>query len=411
MRPARRNREPARTATRRVHRPRRAVDATLVLVFVTVGLSACLASPASIAKVSYVSSKTVDGWKYDLYRNTAYPCSISGYQTFAIGTKVGGPTHASSRPLWVKMRGGGAGWFDSKGKPQPSAGVKSESSLDELLSFDSAGLMADVKAAPEGFRTLIVSMCSHDVYGGDNTPDPHNPNKTPDGKLRPTTGLVATKAAIQYTMAHYATSDYILQGTSAGSAGSFGVAWALQQQGIPPTAFIADSGNIDLQWEHDVVAQGITQGDCSQNSPERAAGVIGRVSPELASPDAQSDLLISSGKLTVPVAHVWNHGDQNVCGDVSMTCTLRNGSKVTLTAADCHHENLRRAIAAEGAGSRSINVPVCVEGTVKDQACDRHVVTAGTPHAVNTDTTHGIPADYQAYLLTWVRARLADDTP
>ena len=392
----------------RAARPRRAIAAALVLAFVAMGLSACLSTPADTSKVRLVSTKTVDGWTYDFYRNSAYPCSIGGYQTFVIGRRVGSSA-SDRRPLWVKLRGGGAGWFDASGKPQPSAANKSESDLDTLLQFDSAGLMADVKAAPEGFRILIVSMCSHDVYGGDNTVDPHNPNKTPEGKPRPTTGLVATKAAIQYTLDHYRSPDYFLQGTSAGGAGSFGVAWALQQQGIAPTGFIADSGNIDLQWEHDVVAQGITQGDCAQNSPERAAGVIGRVSPELAKAANQSDLLISSGRLTVPVAHVWNHGDQNVCGDAPMTCTLRDGSHVTLTAADCHHENLRRAIAAEGPDSTSINVGVCVEGTVTDQACDRHVVTAGTPHATNSDTTHGVPADFQAYVLSWVRARLADD--
>src|SRR3954471_910417 len=157
-------------------------------------LSSCLAVPGDTAKVVKIDSADVDGWHYDYYRNPAYPCSIRGYQTFAIGTRIGSSATAS-RPLWVRMRGGGVGWFDEDGTPQPTAGNKSEIDLAALLQFDSPGLMASVKAAPEGFRVLLVSMGSHDVYAGNNTADPHNPNTTPDGKPRPTTGLISTKAA------------------------------------------------------------------------------------------------------------------------------------------------------------------------------------------------------------------------
>ena len=69
-------------------------------------------------KIEFVSTSTSDGWKYDYYRNNAYPCSISGYQTFVIGTKVGS-SDTPTRPLWILMHGGGVGYFDTNGHPQP----------------------------------------------------------------------------------------------------------------------------------------------------------------------------------------------------------------------------------------------------------------------------------------------------
>jgi hypothetical protein len=372
----------------------------LVLAVLLAGtLTSCLAVPGDTAKVVKIDAADVDGWHFDYYRNLAYPCSIRGYQTFAIGTRIGSSASAS-RPLWVKMRGGGVGWFDENGVPQPTAGNKSEIDLTAMLHFDTAGLMASVKAAPEGFRVLLVSMCSHDVYGGTNTPDPHNPNTTPDGKPRPTTGLISTKAAIQYTRGAYPTTKYFLHGTSAGGAGSLHVAWALQQQGIPPAGLVSDSGVIDQGWEVDAVQQGV----CPADPDKQRGAVAARIDADIVKPENQPDFLVARGDLTVPVMHVWNHADQNSCGSTPMQCHLRDGSTVTLGAADCRHENLRRAIAGLGAGSRSVNMPVCV--TAPDgPACGVHVVTTRA-NGVNTDPA--TPRDYQAAILTWVRARLAD---
>lgn len=391
-------------------RGRRLAAGLVALAVVALGLSACIDVPGDTSHIALVSTTTKDGWRYDFYRNTAYPCSISGYQTFVIGTRLGSaPT--DRRPLWVRMRGGGAGWFGSDGKPEPgNGGVMVEQSFAELMKFDDAGLTAKVKAAPQQFRELIVSMCSQDVYGGMNTHDPNNPH-TVAGKPRPTTGLVSTKAAVQFALAKYHTPDYFLDGTSAGGAGTFHVAWGLQLQGMPPAGLISDSGNIDQQWEHDVVAQGLNgSAGCDKATDARGNGVIGRVDPTVADPANQPDLLIARGALTVPVLHVWNHGDSNVCGDAPMTCTLRDGSHVHLTAADCHHENLRRAIAAQGPTSRSMNMGVCVEGGDTTQPCDRHVVTGGAG-LVNTDHSQGVPADFETAILQWVVARIDDDTP
>ena len=63
-----------------------------VVALMLFGLAACTAplrDPGRVAQIAKVSSSTLDGWRYDFYRNTAYPCSISGYQTFLIATKAG----------------------------------------------------------------------------------------------------------------------------------------------------------------------------------------------------------------------------------------------------------------------------------------------------------------------------------
>jgi hypothetical protein len=306
------------------------------------------------------------------------------------------------------MHGGGVGWFAADGSPQPTAGQKTEESADQLLKYDTAGLMADVKAAPEGFRVLVVSMCSHDIYSGDNTPDPNNPNTTPEGDPRPTTGLPATKAAIQYAMAHYPTDDFFLHGTSAGGAGTFSVAWALQQQGIPPTGIISDSGVLNQAWEQYVAANGVPGGSegCQKATDDRATSVPLRLAPDLANPANQPHLLVSRGELTVPMVHIWNKNDQNSCGAAQIPCPMPDGSTQTMGASECRHAPLRLAIQAQGSGSRSLDLKVCVEGTDTTYPCDRHVVTAGKK-GVNTEP--GVPADYTATVLAWVRARLADD--
>lgn len=365
-----------------------------------------LGEPADTSRIVAAETTTRNGWRYDRYRNLAAPCAISGYQSFVIGTRVGSSPTAT-RPLWVKMRGGGAGWFDTDGSPVPNAGNKSEESLATQLGFDDAGLTAKVKAAPEGFRLLIVSMCSHDIYAGNENYDPHNPNLTPEGESRPTTGLTATKAAVQHTQSQYPTDDFFLHGTSAGGAGTYSVAWALQQQGIPPAGIISDSGVVNMAWQRWVAEHGIPgEVGCQKVTSERGLGVLGRVDRTLGEPANEPHLLVSSGRLTVPVVHIWNHADHNVCGTAPMPCPLPDGSTPTMQAADCNHEPMRLAIAGLGTGSRSRAMGVCVEGNDTATPCDRHVVTGGA-NLVNTDPSQ--PADHQSAILDWVRARLADD--
>ncbi|HEY3721861.1 MAG TPA: hypothetical protein VGN59_00735 [Acidimicrobiia bacterium] len=378
-----------------------ALAAVAVVALITAACVPPLSTQGDTSSIQLVSSKTLDGWKYDYYRNMAYPCSVSGYQTFVIGTKIGS-SQTAARPLWAFMHGGGAGYFDENGNPIPNANQKVEEGPAGLnTSLDNSGLLARVRDDAAGFRTLAVSYCSHEVYGGLNTPDPHNPNTTPDGKPRPTDGLIATKAAIQYAQALYPTTKTFLHGGSAGSAGAYYVAWAMQLQGIPPAGVVADASVVNVE----AMQAGFAAGICTdKNDPAREAGVAARVHPDIANVNNEVDKLVASGRLTVPLLNIWNHGDQNTCGSPPVACPLHDGTTATLGMTDCVHEPLRRAIAAQGPTSRSMNLPLCVDADPV-QDCSTHVVT-NKGGLTNTDPSSS--PDYLTTIMTWVHARLAD---
>jgi hypothetical protein len=378
----------------------------VILAALLVGaLAACIAplsTPGSTSSIALVGSQTVNGWRFDTYRNSAYPCSISGSQTFAIATKVGSSPTAT-KPLWVFLRGGGVGYFDVGGNPKPSTANKTEESAASLQNrLVSSDVMQLVRNDPAGFRMMSVSMCDHDIYAGPNIADPNNPNTTADGKVRTVNGLFATKAAIQFARALYPTDDAFLHGGSAGSYGAIHVAWALQQQGIAPTGIVADSGVLNQRWEQAMADQQICDAGRDQ---EALTEVPKRLHPDVANVANQPDLLVSSGRLTVPILHVWSRADNNQCGSVSMACPRADGSIVTLGAADCMHEPLRAVIAAQGPTSRSVNMRLCVDEPSVVGDCDRHVSTSAIG-LVNSDPAW--PANYNVSVLDWVHARLAD---
>ena len=160
---------------------RRVISLTIGLLVLAAANTACLIVPGNTSQINLVSSTTVNGWQYDFYRNSAYPCSINGYQTFVVGTKMGSSPTGSS-PLWVWMHGGGVGYFDSTGTPQPDGSEMTENSAGSLqATLTNAGLSANVQADPAGFRMLAVSYCNRDIYSGTGQTDPNNPNKNTDG--------------------------------------------------------------------------------------------------------------------------------------------------------------------------------------------------------------------------------------
>jgi hypothetical protein len=364
------------------------------------GCAAPLNSPGKTAQIEFVSTTTTGGYKFDYYRNLAYPCSISGYQTFVIGTKVGSSA-TGTRPLWVHMHGGGVGWFNSAGEPQPGRGQKVEEAASGLINrLRDNGVIGRARNDAVGFRFVAVSMCDHDIYAGGDQPDPNNPNKTPDGRPRTTNGMFATKAAIAYAKQQYPTGKVILHGGSAGSAGVFNVSYSMQKEGVPPAGAIADSGEVNTLWERASAAQGVCP-DPGRDD-EALAAISARVHPELAKAGNEPDQLIARGELTVPILHVWSSADPNTCGSTPMTCSLRDGSTKTLGSADCAHEPMRIAVA--GAGSKFRNLRLCVSPDTAPGSCATHVST--TKNGTNTDPAEA--ADYNATVLAWAKARLAD---
>ena len=60
---------------------RRTLSLVLVALTIALGCSSCLQTPGDTSKIEFVSTTTTGGWRYDYFRNLAYPCSISGHQT------------------------------------------------------------------------------------------------------------------------------------------------------------------------------------------------------------------------------------------------------------------------------------------------------------------------------------------
>jgi hypothetical protein len=378
-----------------------ALGVVLVTAVAAAGCVLPLSTVGSTASIQFVSTTTTGGWKYDFYRNSAYPCAISGSQTFVIATLVGSSATAA-RPLFVHMHGGGAGYFDTTGHPVPGTGQKVEESAASLnQKLNNNGLFGKVRADAAGFRMVAVSYCSHDVYAGVSSTDPNNPNLDAAGKPRTTNGILATKAAIQFAKSKYPTTKTFLHGGSAGSAGTFGVAWSMQLQGIAPAGLVADASIVNAE----AFQAGFAAGICTEdNDPVRTSAIAARVHPDLANIANEPDKVVADGRLTVPIMHIWNHADSNTCGSPPVSCPLRDGSTVTLGYTDCIHEPMQLAIAAQGPTSRSRNLPVCVTPTGGPE-CSVHVVS-NKVGGVNTDPAS--PADYQTAIMDWIRARLAD---
>ncbi len=380
----------------------RTVARLAALVLITAGAAGCLNTPGDTRQIALVSTSTVSGWRFDYYRNSAYPCSISGFHTFTIATKVGSSASATA-PLWVFMHGGGSGYFDSTGTPQPDATQMTEEPAgNQRSNLLNVGLMAHVRADAAGYRLLAVSYCNRDGYTGTGQLDPNNPNMNSDGSAKDTYGMQATKAAIAFTESTFPTSSYILHGASAGSAGAYYVAYAQQLSGDPPAGVVADASVTNVEADQAAYSQGA----CTKGgwSPEGQAALAQRVDPDVANLDNEPDKLVTSGRLTVPLLHIWNHNDSNSCGDTTMACTLRNGSTITATVTDCKHQPLAAAITAEGPTSSSMNLPVCVTSGAKPYDCDQHQVTI-VAGLTNTDPSG--PPDYLTAIMTWADARTA----
>ncbi len=368
--------------------------------------AAPIGSPGKTSQIRKVSSTTADGWRFDSYENPAYPCSVSGENTFTIATRLG-VTDDKVKPLWVFMHGGGVGYFAPGGKAMPNNGqkVEEDAALQQRNAL-SGGLKEKVAAAPAGFRMMAVSMCNHDIYGGGDTVDPNNPNRDADGELRTVNGLFATKAAVQYALTTRATDDFFLHGGSAGSFGSLHVGWALEEQGIAPAGIVADSGVLNQAWQLAVQPK-----PACGRTEEALTIVQQRLHPEVGAEANQPHHLVAEGRLTAPVLQVWSIGDPGQCGTDVIDCPLPGGSTVSLGSVDCMHEPLRAAIdevdeVDEVDDGRSANMRLCVDNPNRAGTCDRHVPSQDP---TNLNSIGPWPADYRTAMLGWVTERLADD--
>lgn len=188
-------------------------------------------------------------WELDFYRNTAYGCGLSGNYSFLVVEPASNP--GAEAPLWVYLHGGGVGYFAESGSYQSinnnANAWNNEETMDDLVdtqllkrTLNQNMQLKDVtltRRIEEDYRLLVVSMCDHDLYSGLGTAYPNNTGN-PSAQVN---GLQATMAAVEYTVANYATTHVIAHGTSAGSVGAYSLATAFAAEGTHLTAVVADS--------------------------------------------------------------------------------------------------------------------------------------------------------------------------
>ena len=180
-------------------------------------LTGCLATPGDVTQIELVST-TTDGWRYQYFRNRAYGCAISGYQTFLIGTKVGS-TPPRPGPLWVKMHGGGVGYFDATGTPSRRSN-KTEEPRASLINTDRqrADGRRDRRARGVPLRRR-VDVQPRRLRRAPTRSTPTTPTRCPTARPHHQRAARHQGRHPVHRRAAYPTDDVFLHGGSAGSAG------------------------------------------------------------------------------------------------------------------------------------------------------------------------------------------------
>ena len=339
------------------------------------------------------ASSVVDGYKFDQYRNLDYPCSISGYQTFVIGTKVGS-SDTVTRPLWVRMRGGGVGFFDSAGNPQPSAGNKSEESAATSIGFvRDTGLMRLVRADARGVPAGVGLDVQPRHLLGRRPARPEQPEHAAR-RHRPRRSTACSRPRRRSSSRGRSTRPASSSCTARAPArrGRCRWRWAWRSRASRPRAPVVDSGVVNLEWERAQFRPGHLPRRQARG-PGALAAIQARTQFQLADIKNEPDKLVSRGELTVPLLHTWSRADPNVCGATPMSCPLRDGSSVTLG-----RRGLRPRAAARGhrrpgpglevAQPARVREPGRAAGKLRDARGDQQE-TARTPTPPSPPTTTG----------------------
>ena len=156
------------------------------------------------------------------------------------------------------MHGGGVGYFDATGTPQPD-GTQMTENFGNVAPGDphQRRPLGQHRGRSSQIPHAGCSYLNRDIYGGTGQIDPNNLNKNADGSARTTDGLQATKAAVAFTEAKYPTSKYFLAGGSAGSAGAYDVGWSEQLSGNPPAGVVGDASVVNVEEGTAVYQQGV----------------------------------------------------------------------------------------------------------------------------------------------------------
>lgn len=347
-------------------------------------------------QIELVKTYTMEpsGYTVEFYRNRAYSCAKEGYQTFVIGYKKGTPPNAS-RPLWIRIHGGGVGYFEENGAFVGFAGTdfRVEESDTDLMEFnrikDDTGLLRDILEGGEEFRFLLPSMCDHDLYAGVGTPDTFNPAQ-PNGEAPRVDGLLALRAALDYTTDRMETTHVFAHGTSAGSVGTMNLVTSLAKDGKRLSGAVLDAGVIS-EYFPQIVEEG-----CSSGGTIDLYAAYERIGRYMYEPHLPDDA-VAAGIVETPIVDVYSKGDRTYCGQDRVTVTSASGANVTGEANSLLHSQLDAALDRHNPGGESFWHALCL-----GSQCDTHSVTThaerGGESAINE-------------IHNWVLARLKEPAP
>ncbi|MEM6996810.1 MAG: hypothetical protein AAF721_40280 [Myxococcota bacterium] len=291
------------------------------------------------------------------YRNLAYACGEEGHYTFAV---VSPAATVEPTPLWIFLRAGGGGYYDHDGiyhhgsqADDPIGNLEfSGDTLVEPLrrSAEAGGVPRDTllgRRLAEGYRFMMPAPCDHDVFSGVGQPYPRSP--TPNT----VDGLLATMAAVDFTLANFETSSVTAHGTSAGAFGAFGLAYAYAQEETHLRAAIMDSG-LATHRNRDVFELGCTFAQL--NDPALEFSLLEeKIGPFFAHADLLPEVAIANGFDAVPL-YVLAGGDDPRCCSPTVTvseaypdnCSFVHGG-VTEAVADTA-PNPHRSVVMAGMG-------------------------------------------------------------
>ena len=386
----------------------------------------------SIEQITMESEWEDGDFRYEFYANKAYTCAFENYHTFLIayGKEV---STSEPHPLWLRMHGGASGAFDEKGRWVPSNRGCAEKPNPDLepgemprpcfqygespdyLAFwlDETGLVAKAKAV--GFRFLVPSACDHDLYGGAGEIDKYNPhNPDENGNPRRVDGLLAVRAALEFTRHKLATTHIIAHGTSAGSFGAFSLVSALGSEGRRISGAILDSSVMSPYLPQ------LAEEGCLKHTQEHLNYYMNRGA--YWQEENMGHVAIPDGRVLTPLYDFWSRRDPVCdCTGVGMvTVEDKNGNEVTDTGCNIQHDLFDEALLKYNPGGASRVHRVCIDDArkpgdpgfrgLRQWPCSLHTPTKFDARENGGDQDRA-GEDYNQIIFDWVLERLQEVPP
>lgn len=358
--------------------------------------------------IELVETKQEASWTAELYRNNAYPCSLEGYQTFVLAYKNEIPKE-DPHPLLIRLHGGGIGSYFPNEKYHPSEyfpSLVSEESFeyfDELIQEE--GLAEEFFKHPANFRMLIPSMCNHDAYSGIGTLDVYNPNLNSNQELKSINGLLATRAALEFSKEEVNNTHIFVHGLSAGGVGAMNLIISLGQNGEKLSGAVLDSA-IFYPYGAKVIEQRCTDFEFNFQTILNRIGYFFEI-------ENQPHNAIEKNLVLTPIYNVWVSNDERwSCGE-KIISIKNNGELITQEGNWFQQNQLNEAIEKINPNNVSEFHRLCVDNVdtiFPTPKCSKHAPTKYNSEKLGGDKFQN-GEDYNKVIFEWIKNRLGEPYP